>query len=278
MKFSIILLFLFSCSPSEDLKISAQSITEFDSTGGRFSELIVAKNVTPDYDVDDFVRIGTAKDALRWSIETIYQTNKAPLINGFRDKNSLHFLLCKMTKQFQMMRISNDEVERTRFFTSDSTGVTRLVFIDTLTNTANEKNERIDVSVFLARRLKSSRHNIFGEVGKEVWFGGRTDNSFSVLSAFWDSVLVEVPSSMSKRDAMTREYPVHFLKKYRVFRMMDIPDTTANRLVLPNTSSRKRQRKLFLTPADSILVQGKSDVRNVKTFSFNSNSKRKEAK
>ena len=253
--------------------IEAQ-ITEFDSTGGRYSELIVSKRITPDYDVDDFVRIGTARDALRWSIETLYQTNEAPKkVNGLRDETTLHYLLCTMTRQYKMRRISNNEIERTRFFTKDSTGVTRSTVKDTLNDTSNKNGERINVSLFVSRRLKHDRHNIFGETGSEEWFGGRADNSFDMLSAFWDSVLVRVPSSKNKRKAMTRDYPIHFLKEYRVFRMQDISDTTVSRLVLSDTTSLKRQQKLLLTPTDSTLVAGKSDTRSIKTFSFNSNSK-----
>ncbi len=238
MKKIIIPLLFFACSSNEQ-PVLAQTITEFDSTGGRYSELIVSKNVTPDYDVDDFVRIGTAKDAIRWSAETLYQANKAPKKgNSLRDETTLHYLLGLMTKQNLMKRISSGSIERTRFFTKDSTSITRATFKDTINNTANKAGERMDVPVYIERRLNSSRHNIFGEFGSEEWFSGYVDNSFETLSAFWDSVLVREPSAMSKRDVMKRKYPVHFLKKYRVFRMMDIADSVAVRLTATDTTSR----------------------------------------
>ncbi len=278
MKKLFICLFLFVCSPN-GYTVKSQTITEFDSTGGRYSELVVSKRVTPDFDVDDFVSIGTARGALMESSEVLYRADKSrKKANGLRDETTLNYLFCKMTKQFLMKRISNGTVERTRFFTSDSTGITRVTFKDTLNNTANGDGERIDVPNFIKRRLKHDRHNIFGEVGVEQWFGGRTDGTFETLSTFWDSVLVSEPSSMSKREAMERDYSVHFLKKYRVFRMQDISDSSAVALTAIDTTSQKRQTKLLLSAADSALVSGKSDTRRTKTFSFNSNKKEKKEK
>ncbi len=264
------------CGTPFESSVALSQITEFDSTGGRYSELIVSKNVTPDYDVDDFVRIGTAKDAIRWSAETLYQVNKASKkVNGLRDESTLNYLLALMTRQNLMRRISNDSIERTRFFTKDSTSITRATFKDTINNTANKAGERMDVPVYVVRRLNHNRHNIFGEPGSEEWFSGYVDNSFETLSAFWDSVLVREPSSISKRDAMKRSYPVHFLKKYRVFEMLDVADSTAIRLTAVDTTSKKKRVKLVLSIADSILVDGKSDTRKIKTFSFNTNSELK---
>lgn len=278
-KLLFILPFMLACQPPKEPPKSFSHIAEFDSTGGRFSELIVSRNVTPDYDIDDFVRIGTAGDALRSIIETIYSTNKAKKKdNGLRDETSLHYLLATMTRQYLVRRISNNSVERTRFFTKDSTSVTRVTSRDTLDNNANKKGERIDVPFFIERRLKHPAHLIYGDTGSEQWFGGKTDHTFEVLSAFWDSVLVREPSSMSKREAMTREYPIHFLKKYRVFSMRDIADSVAVRLTAVDTTSSKKKFKLILSIADSILVLDKSDTRSVKVFSFNSISKQKVAK
>lgn len=279
MKKLLICLLIFACSPDKKL-FKAQTITEFDSTGGRYSELIVANWVSSDFDIDDFVSIGTAAGALRENCEVLYKADKAPKkANGLRDETTLNYLFCTMTKQYKMRRISNTEVERTRFFIKNLTVIVRSTVLDTLNDTENKNGERIDVPLWIKRRLKHDRHNIFEEVGNEEWFGGGTDFSFETLSAFWDSVLVREPSSMSRRDAMKRNYPVHFLKKYRVFRMQDISDSSASDLTLPDTTKEKNKKfQLSLSVADSTLIAGISDTREIKTFSFNTNKITKTAK
>ncbi len=271
-KLLILLSLFFVCSPNEH-PVFAQAIAEFDSTGGRYSELIVSNWIHPDFDIDDFVSIGTAAGALRENCEILYRAHKAPKkANGLRDETTLNFLFCEMTKQYKMRRISNSEVERTRLFTKNLSVITRSTVLDTLNDTANKNGERIDVPLYIKRRLKHDRHNIFGDIGREEWFGGVMDVSFETLSTFLDSVLVREPSSMSKRDAMKRDYTVHFLKKYRVFRMQDISDSSASDLTLPDTTKRKNKKfTLLLSVADSTLVAGKNDTRGIKTFSFNSN-------
>lgn len=279
-KFLIIFPLFFACSSSYDNGVSHLShIAEFDSTdggGGRYSELVVSRRITLDYDIDDFVSIGTAAGALRENCEILYKANKAlKKSNGLRNEKTLNYLFCTMVKQYKMRRISNNEVERTRFFTKNLTVITRSTVLDTINNIANRSGERMDVPAYLKRRLRHNRHNIFGEVGSEEWFGGLFDNSFNTLSTFWDSVLVREPSSMTKRDAMQRNYSVNFLKKYRVLRMQDIPDSSASILTQPDTTSLKRKQALTLSASDSVLVAGRGDARNIKTFSFNSNTRTK---
>ncbi len=234
---------------------------------------MVSKITHLDFDVDDFVSIGTAAGALRENCEVSYRAHKAPKkANGLRDETTLNFLFCEMTKQYKMRRISNSEVERTRFFTKNITIITRSTVLDTLNDTANKGGERIDVPLYIKRRLKHDRHNIFGDIGSEEWFGGGIDFSFETLSVFWDSVLVREPSAMSKRDAMTRDYSVHFLKKYRVFRMQDISDSSASDLTLSDTTKRKNKKfALLLRVENAALEADKGDNRKIKTFSFNSN-------
>lgn len=67
--------------------------------------------------------------------------------------------------------------------------------IKTVSNQPTEvrrgKWEAINVPMFVAHRLAHHRHRIFGEPGRELWFGGRQDFSMDVMQHIWNRITIE---------------------------------------------------------------------------------------
>ena len=49
-------------------------------------------------------------------------------------------------------------------------------------------SEVMDVPLFVSRRMASAKKPMFGTVGKEIWYGGKTDCSQTVIDGVWEQI------------------------------------------------------------------------------------------
>jgi hypothetical protein len=94
--------------------------------------------------------------------------------------------------------VARDWFEHThqyRFERVSRTGIKRItladlseVLIDGSPKLIDGKMQHMAVPLYVARRLVHERHKMFGTMGAEVWYGGRTDVSDAKLSLVWNAI------------------------------------------------------------------------------------------
>jgi hypothetical protein len=137
---------------------------------------------------------------------------------GRRTLTSLARDFREATHQYRFERIGADRVKRIEIATG-----TEDVF----------GRESIDVGLFVRRRLRHSRHSIFGSPGSEIWYGGRQDYSHNSLDAVW--------SKIAEKTDLTEDRPEFCLwpmgrldiRHFLAVRIVDFSDTEAAELVRP---------------------------------------------
>jgi hypothetical protein len=92
---------------------------------------------------------------------------------GRRSLTSLARDFREATHQYRFERIDADRVKRIEI----ATGLEEVF-----------GRESIDVELFVRRRLRHSRHSIFGSPGSEIWYGGRQDYNHDSLDAVWSKI------------------------------------------------------------------------------------------
>lgn len=136
--------------------------------------------------------------------------------DGRRPADTLAQKFREATHQYKFERISSDTVLRTDLLTLKS---------DELGEKDNENGEHIYVAQFIARQLNSPHHGIFGEPGKEVWYGGTVDYSKKILDDFWP--LVEEELKIRKDDYSFWPFSDHELKHFLALKTDDFDDVKA---------------------------------------------------
>ena len=98
---------------------------------------------------------------------------------GLRPANCLAAKFMILTRQYRFDRLSTTHVLRTNLRTREA---------EEFSDRTNEKGEYIYVQKFIDRRVKSNRHLIFGQKGREFWFGGRRHVEHSDLDKVWAEI------------------------------------------------------------------------------------------
>lgn len=135
---------------------------------------------------------------------------------GLRPANALARWFREHTHQFQFQRVSRTVIERKNLWTGEREWY---------------GPESIDVPLFVARRLRHERHVIFGESGREFWFGGRKDFSHAALDKVWH----EIESRTNERETSYTQWPFtpHELRTFRAITVNDFDDATSSELMAP---------------------------------------------
>ena len=126
------------------------------------------------YKDGDIVAAFCTDRILKTNAESICTSTERQLddVSGLNVSGTIHEARLIISSQYKFVRFG-DDVERTDLLTGDVT----------VHNTTTA--ERIDVVEYLKRRLRSSRHNIFGTTGAEYWFGGSVNYDAHIL---WDEI------------------------------------------------------------------------------------------
>lgn len=99
---------------------------------------------------------------------------------GRRPIYSLAYMWWDAVSQYRFMRVHRDWVIRHEIATGKWEIFGKRPTID--------KKQAIEVDLFIRNRLRHKNHRIFGEPGREVWHGGKTDNSLQGTMKVWDFI------------------------------------------------------------------------------------------
>ena len=84
-------------------------------------------------------------------------------VSGLRYNDTLLMKYMETSSLYRVERINATSARRINLLTSEE---------DIISNSPNLDGEAIWIEDYLARRLKSNRHRIFGSVGSEIWYSG----------------------------------------------------------------------------------------------------------
>ena len=126
------------------------------------AELIINIHNTATYEPGDILLAYNNNRIHFIALSHICHMRNTPLnSDGLRSVDAIAFHVNKKMYQYRFERISSYAVMRINQVTLDETIHDRTTL------------ESIDVPSFLRRRKNHANHAIFGEKGKEVWFGGK---------------------------------------------------------------------------------------------------------
>jgi len=136
--------------------------------------------------------------------------------NGLRDVESLPFQMALITSLYRFDRVSQAEVKRTNLITLEEE-----IF--------GEK--AIDVQLHINIVTQHDLHKVFGEVGSEIWFGGKTSFSVDNLNRLWN----EIESRTDRKKINYKESRPNsaMLKKYLLLETEDFTDSRSDELLQP---------------------------------------------
>ena len=102
--------------------------------------------------------------------------------NGTRDLNTLLHKFQEATHTYKFERLNSNDVRRTNLLTDEQ---------DILNTVANANGESINAYQYISRRLKNSRHKIFGPSGGEVWYGKMRNDASTFIPVVWNHIETE---------------------------------------------------------------------------------------
>lgn len=135
--------------------------------------------------------------------------------DGLRADNSLAHKYLLEVRQYYFERVSNTEVRRTNLWTLEQ---------EILGLTPNERGEHMDVALYLEKRIGHPKHLIFGTVGSESWFGGRTRATHEKLDKIWTHI--ESKTALKKNKHTLWPYSDHEMKQFLAVSVDDMDDDT----------------------------------------------------
>lgn len=128
----------------------------------------------------------------------------------------------EQTYRFRMDRVSATEVLRTDLVLGGS---------DLLSDTPNQKGERIDVREYLARRKASATYPLFGAPGTESWYGGTIRSDNATLDRVWSAIETKTPLREVDHDVWP--FTDHELRHFLILHTDDFTDAESESLVAP---------------------------------------------
>ena len=165
------------------------------------------------------------------------------------------------THKYRFERISLTEIKR--ILLSD---MSEEVFSNT-PRRVDGKAQHMDVESYVARRLNHEGHKIFGTPGAEVWYGGRTDVSDTVMTLVWNSI--ETKTAFREIDFPLWPAGVKDLLSHLFITVDDFDEAAASDLVSPELDEtdpenpitiKKRQR--HMNWRDEVPTREHADIEN----------------
>ena len=111
--------------------------------------------------------------------------------NGTRDSNTLLEKFQEATHTYKFERLNSNDVKRTNLLTGEE---------DILNTVPNADGEAINVYQYIARRLTSPRHKIFGPTGGEVWYGKMRNDAEVFIPVAWNHIETESDNLQSNHN------------------------------------------------------------------------------
>lgn len=150
--------------------------------------------------------------------------------SGLRPSNGPAEAMLAAVSQYRFDRVSQYEVLRTDLITGEQ---------ELFSKTPNKRGEAIDVEQWVARRLREKapdggpKASVFGEPGRERWYGGRTDTSDAVLDKVWQSVAEKTGRLESEDEFQLWPMGRLDIRRHLAVRTTDFSDEEAELLVQP---------------------------------------------
>jgi hypothetical protein len=147
-------------------------------------------------------------------------------IDGLRPVNTLAQYMLEKTRQYKFVRVSKKAVKRINLLKLNE---------DIITDVPNASGEYMHVDLFLQYKRATINHKVFGNTGKEIWYGGNTIYTEANLNTVW----TEIESKTSETKANNNRWPVTNLEKkhFLALTVDDGDDTTFTELMSPITNS-----------------------------------------
>lgn len=164
------------------------------------------------------------------------------------------------THQYRLDRISRTEVRKTRL--SDSS---EIVIVHGQPHVDFDGRVKIFHMDYIARRLASNKHKIFGAPGFEFWYGGHIDVSDAKLNLVWTAIETKTP--MREIDHQRWPASVRDLRDNLFILVDDFDDSEMNNLVAPERDERNpgnqitlRKRKRYVDWRDEVPAQEHANI------------------
>ncbi len=124
-----------------------------------------------------------------------------------------------------------EKARQYRFERQNATEVKRVLLSDMTEEIFGPS--QIDVESFVQRRLKHPTHQIFGNAGSEIWYGGKTTVDEPTLDTVW----AEIESLTSELESTFNFFPIGTddLIDHLVLTVDDMDDVDAQDMELPDT-------------------------------------------
>lgn len=174
----------------------------------------------------------------------VHPRNMPRTEHGTVAPNSLLEYYLEATKEYKFERISDKEVRRTNLWTSA---------VDTFSDVPNASGERIDVPLYIERRLalKPNQNLIFGNAGSEYWYGGNDRKTDAIMDDIWD----EIERVSSNERSFDFPFTEKEKQKYLLVKVNDLTDAEAGEMVAPLLNLdgevvERREHKIDLTGFD----------------------------
>ena len=168
--------------------------------------------------------------------EHICHVKRAGTQNGsrLRPNDSLARMFLERTRQYRFERFSRAEVKRVTIATGEEA---------TFGPTANASGQYIHVQEHVDRMLRHPGHAVFGEPGRETWYGGRTVATVDVADAIWSEI--EKRTGYGRADCKHWPAGPQELKSHLFLCVDDFPDEAGRELVSPllDQAGREKRRK-----------------------------------
>ncbi len=175
------------------------------------------------YEDNDIVQAENDTQLL-WRNTQIVTDHRALPGGFFKPTNSLAYRRLRAFSKWMFERISATEIRRTLL--SDMTS-------EILSNTPNAKEERIDLPLYMARRMAAGKRAMFGDEANAVWFEGTRQVTLDRLTTFWSNY-VTPRTGLLAADHRQRNRSDRELSRYLVIVTNDFSNARASAMTEPH--------------------------------------------
>lgn len=162
------------------------------------------------------------------------------IINPFENMTGIHrrvdSLLYKWyecTHEYKFIRLNKEWVRRIGPFTNQS---------EIFGPIPNSNKEYIYVEQYIQNRLSHHRHRIFGEPGKEIWFGGAVNNGWDGTIRVWD--MIESNTNLRRENYQYWPFGTEDKKFHLCIHVKELDDELSSIIVDSNTELPNNKFKI----------------------------------
>ena len=199
---------------------------------GSQAQLLLMTGSNPNYDDGDILCAFNRRQIRGVHAEALCQPYKFGFnSDGLRNLGTLPEKFQENAFLYRFERISATEVRRTDLVNSGQ------VIIGPTPTLIDGKSQHIFVEDYIARRKADAKHRIFGTDGSEVWYGGKTDVTWTRLDTIWEEIenrsLAEIGEQKNEVDH--RDWPAgaRELSRFLIVSVNDFDDAVSKELTQP---------------------------------------------